>query len=121
MRRLHWLAKQFERRLEVLLQMANARPDPPEKKDGDDKASTCSGLVKREGFVTELRSRIQAWKFTQQTIQPRTLQRLMTEGGMTVKQAIREEISEGETVPESPQIATINALLTILSKIRNFL
>lgn len=113
MRRLHWLAKQFERRLEVLLQMANAKPDPPEKKDGDadplekkdgdDKASTCSGLVKREGFVTELRSRIQAWKFTQQTIQPRTLQRLMTEGGMTVKQAIREEISEGETVPESPQ------------------
>ena len=87
MRRLHWLARPIERRLEVLLQMAKAKSNTEANRSP----------VMSDGTVEELRCRIKAWEFVSKSINPKVLQGVMDNGGMTVKQAIREEISEGET------------------------
>lgn len=86
MRRLHWLAKPIKRRLEVLLQI--------KAKDKTDMVNISPMMS--DNMVDELRSRINAWEFVSRTINSEVLQAVMANGGMTVKEAIREEISEGE-------------------------
>ena len=75
-RRLHWLKKYVEQRLEVLLRTPNRFMVP---------------LV-----VKKLRNSIQLWEFIPSSMGPKLLQNAMTHGGQTVKEAIREEISEGK-------------------------
>ena len=72
-RRLHWLSERFERRLRVLLQ---------EQKS----------LITRSSTDT-LREWIHEWKFNYKKVDST---RLMEEGGQSLKDALRAEMSEGK-------------------------
>lgn len=76
-RRLHWLRKYVEQRLEVLLQNHPTRLMNP--------------LV-----VKKLRDSIQKWIFTESNLNPKLLQDAVAHDAQTIRDAIREEISEGK-------------------------
>lgn len=77
-RRLHWLAERCDRRLEVVLQ----NPTP----------------VMTPSLVENLRVWIKEWKFTPARLGPELLEAVMQEGGKSVRQTIKQEISEGVCV-----------------------
>ena len=74
-RRLHWLASRLEKRLKVLIQ----QPNP----------------VMTSLLVDRLRTSILNLRFDSTAIPRQILEGVMSKGGQRVKDAIREEISEG--------------------------
>ena len=74
-RRLHWLALRLDKRLKVLIQ----KPNP----------------VMTPLLVDRLRKSILEFQFNSTTIPKQTLEGVMSKGNQRVKDAIREEISEG--------------------------